>query len=227
MPSKFTIKEYVVDGYYHVYNRGVEKRTIFADEKDYTVFLRFLKEYLLPPDHPDLKKLKDIQMRRSPINCFDDISLLAFSLMPNHFHLFIKQKSEFGLIRFMKALMTNYVMYFNLRYNRVGPLFQGIYKAVRIDEEPYFLHLSRYLHLNPRHLLARDEPLHTYSYSSYPYYLGIKKADWLNVNEVLSFFETPKFPHPKGITDYQSFVEEYIYDEKEMLAELTLEEEEE
>lgn len=222
MPSKYSLKEYIEGGYYHVYNRGVNKEEIYKDAQDYVVFLRFLKEYLLPPDHPDLKKLQKLQIRRKPINCHEHIELLAFCLMPNHFHLFIKQKTETGLIPFMKALATNYSMYFNHKYRRIGPMFQGRYKAVQITSDQYFLHLSRYIHLNPLPLLARDSPLHIYPYSSYPYYLGTYQADWLHPEEVLAQFRSAKSSYSSDILSYESFVEEYKYNEVEILKTLTI-----
>lgn len=205
MPSKNTVKEYIKDGYYHIYNRGVNKTNIFRSKKDYIVFLRFLKEYLLPPKHPDLLTLQGLNPRRRPINCFNDIELIAYCLMSNHFHLFIRQKSDTGLKIFMQAFATNYVMYFNKKYKRVGPLFQGIYKAVLIDNEAYFLHISRYIHSNPRELLTRVQPLQDYPYSSYGNYLGKIKCDWLNTDIILSQFKNKK----RGKNSYQEFVEDF------------------
>lgn len=222
MPSKNTIKQYVEGGYYHIFNRGVEKRTIFLDKQDYIVFLRFLKEYLLPPDHPQLKRLQRINPRRHPANCHKDIDLIAYCLMPNHFHLFVKQKTPEGLKTFMKALSTNYVMYFNHKYERVGPLFQGIYKAALIEKEPYFLHITRYIHLNPKEILTRDQHLQDYPYSSYKYYLGINKPDWIKPIEILSLFRSSKSLFPKDILSYEVFVEKYEKDDKDILEETVL-----
>ncbi len=229
MPSKNTIKQYIEGGYYHIYNRGVEKRTIFIDHQDYSVFLRFLKEYLLPLNHPDLLKLKSLNKKRHPINCSSDIDLLSFCLMPNHFHLFIKQKTQQGIKSFMKALSTNYAMYFNYKYDRVGPLFQSIYKAALIEGESYFLHLSRYIHINPKEILDRDQPLHEYPYSSYLYFLQRKRADWIKPYEILALFRSPKSILPNDMFSYQSFVENYgskgsnSSDSSEFLGDLTLE----
>lgn len=223
MPSKNTVKLYVEGGYYHLYNRGVEKRIIFLDHQDYSVFLRFLKEYLLVPNHPDLINLRNSNNKRHPINCSSDIDLLAFCLMPNHFHLFIKQKTVRGIQNFVRALLTNFVMYFNHKYERVGPLFQGRYKAALIENESQFLHLSRYIHINPKNILSTDQVLSEYSYSSYPYYLGKKKADWIKTQEILAMFRSPKSIFPKDILSYESFVEDYIADDNEILGEYMLE----
>jgi len=226
MPAKHAIKCYVEGGYYHIYNRGVEKREIFIDKKDYSVFLRFLKEYLLPPDHKDLVEYQQLYPRRKPINCHDDIKLIAYCLMPNHFHLFIKQITHYGLKTFMKALLTNYVVYFNKRYNRVGHLFQGIYKGALIETEPYYIHISRYIHRNPLELHAGDHPLHEYPYSSYRYYLSGQSPDWIDINEILKFFSSSKSLLPSEILSYRHFVENYDNLDKkdiDILGELILE----
>jgi putative transposase len=138
MPSKNTLKEYEPGGYYHLYNRGVNKRLIFKDQKDYSTFLSYLQFYLSPP--PVLRG--DSSQDRLPIapskvlkNYYGEIELLAYCLMPNHFHLMVKQTTEYGINHFMRSLCTKYAHYFNARYNRVGHLFQDTYNAVRIKIE--------------------------------------------------------------------------------------------
>lgn len=205
MPGKNIVKELYEGAYYHVYNRGVAKQAIFEKREDYVVFLHYLKEYLLPLDYQDRVRLQGINPRRKAITLFGEVELLAYCLMPNHFHLMIKNISRQGLSRFMKALATNYVMYYNYKYNRVGPLFQGIYRAVEVRDEKYFTWISRYIHLNPRSLFARDQPLWSYEFSSYPAYLGLWKADWLNSDEIITMFSQTNTK-----SSYQNFVEEGV-----------------
>ena len=220
MPSKYSVKIFA-DGYvYHVYNRGVEKRNIFEDNEDRVVFLRFLKEYLLPPTHSELVELQGINPRRHPINCNGEVELLAYCLMPNHFHLLMRQIKHGGITKFMRALSTNYVMYFNHKYDRVGPLFQGIYKAILVDSEQYYLHISRYIHRNPLEIITRDQPLQAYSFSSYRDYLGLRNTDWLNVKDILSFFKKGDLFLPAKAFSYRDFVENYKTDEKSLLGDL-------
>ncbi|OFZ73568.1 MAG: hypothetical protein A3K03_11555 [Bdellovibrionales bacterium RIFOXYD1_FULL_44_7] len=194
MPCKNAIKQYVEGGYYHIYNRGVDKRSIFETEQDYAVFLQFLKEYLLPLNHPELEVLRELNPKRNPVNCASEIGLLAYCLMPNHFHLLVKQLTQDGLKTFMKALATNYVVYFNSKYDRVGPLFQGIYKAALVQSDSYLLQVSRYIHTNPAGLIAkdaRDHPLRglqSYPYSSYLVYSGQKRCEWVKPDEILAVF---------------------------------------
>lgn len=201
MPSKNRIKSYVEDGRYHIYNRGVEKRQIFQDRDDYTKFLYLLKVYLSPPD--ELQKeyplLKTHIVRN---NLYGEIDLLAFCLMPNHFHLLVKQKSKQGITKLMKQVLTAYSMHFNKRHERVGHLFQSRYKAALVDSDEYLLHLSRYIHLNP---IARGVSLEEFEWSSYLYYLGKRDAQWLNVKIIKEYFNDSK----KGFS-YKEFVEDHL-----------------
>lgn len=222
MPALNIVKLYVENGYYHVYNRGVEKRDIFLDEQDYVVFLRFLKEYLLPPSHPDLIALQGINPRRKPKNFHEEIVLYAYCLMPNHFHLFVKQVTLTGLKEFMRAVATNYSMYFNHKYHRVGPLFQGNYKASLILDDIYFLHITRYIHANPGDL-ARVGPLQEYQWSSYKFYLKGEGPTWLEVKEIANMFRSSGTLFPNDILSYQSFVEGYDGNDEELLGRMRLE----
>lgn len=226
MPTKNVRKNYLENGYYHLYNRGVEKRIIFQDDQDYKVFLSYLKLYLEPPNPPK-ERLVNINntifatIERPLKNFNNEISLLAYCLMPNHFHLLVKQKSLKGIASFTQSLLTKYSTYFNKRYERVGPLFQGVYKAVSIDEENYLLHLSRYIHLNPTHD-AKVRPLRS-TYSSYGDYLGERKTGWLNTELILSFFKNSRKVGYVNALSYQSFVEDSQNDPQETLGSLTLE----
>ena len=223
MPARNTLKIYVENGFYHIYNRGVEKRTIFEDEQDYKVFLKNLKEILSPPDLSIMNTIFSLRGQsykavKTPLkNYTTEIDLCAFCLMPNHFHLLIRQDKKTSLEGFMRALMTRYSMYFNKRYKRVGSLFQGRYKAVLIENEEYLLHLSRYIHTNPSE--------HTNdlvnAYSSYADYLKLRDTSWVKPSFVLSFFNQSTLPGFKKLT-YQKFVECDETDSSRVLEGLTL-----
>src|SRR3990167_1140118 len=135
VPPRHRTKEYSEDGCYHVYNRGVEKRLIFQDQQDYGVVLFYLKEYLLPKDKEALmQKLgnpstpyheKDSILKALRLNNFSgEITLLAYCLMPNHFHFFLKQKNPNSMDKFIQSIGTRYSMYVNRKYKRVGSLYQ-------------------------------------------------------------------------------------------------------
>ena len=230
MPAKNVLKPYIEDGCYHIYNRGVEKRTIFQDDQDYKVFLNYLKNCLEPPVKPEEKKIKIgntvfTKLERLAKNFYQQIELLVYCLMPNHFHLLVKQKSPRSIESFTRSLLTRHSTYFNKRYSRVGSLFQGTYKAILVEDENYLLHLSRYIHLNPSYHNkdVKDTPLHLY-YSSYGDYLGFRKSKWVKTGLILPFFKSAQKTHLKDILSYQSFVENYLQDPAELLGELTLEE---
>jgi len=144
---------------YHIYNRGVEKRNIFLDDKDRFRFIHDLFEFNDETPAANiyykLNKLLEFQsyevkprkIEREPRKTL--INILAFCLMPNHFHLLLQQKKENGIVKFMQKLGTGYTMSFNQKYERSGSLFQGTYKAVLIEKDSHFIHLPYYIHLNP------------------------------------------------------------------------------
>ena len=226
MPRKHSLKIYVENGYYHIYNRGVEKRDVFLDDQDYRVFLHLLKYYLSPSKdklkHP-LSNLPNYKITRPrPLkNLYGEVELLAYCLMPNHFHLLLKQITKDGMKKLMLKLTTTYSMYFNKRYDRVGYLFQGNYKAILITKDEYLLHLSRYIHLNPIELTGAT-PV-SYRYSSYPNYLALKNTNWVKPNFILNFFKTDKMI--VGLLHYPSykeFVEDKTQDIRDVLGDLTI-----
>lgn len=227
MPARNSLKQYVKNGYYHLYNRGVEKRKIFQDEQDFAVFLSYLKEYLLPKDQKKLNeklsspnispKERDKVLKSLRMNNFaEEITLLAYCLMPNHFHLFLKQKNAESIDRFMQSLATRYTAYFNKKYKRVGSLYQGVYKAVLVTSEKQFLHLSRYIHQQALVLKLQGETLQELQPCSYSEYLGRRRAEWIHPEEILAYFnrENPKL-------SYENFIKQN--DEGELLQEIILE----
>ncbi len=195
MPSRNVVREYAPDNYYHVYNRGVEKRVVFLDDQDYTVFLGLLKRYL-----GEGKRDKKTRKKFPKLN--NEVQLLAYCLMPNHFHLLFYQTTTDGVSRLMRRLTTGYVMYFNGRYNRVGGLFQGPYKASRITAEGYLHHISRYIHLNP-------EEYSLWPYSSFRYYARPQTSpSWLNTHQILAMYNDNHQEYVEFVRLYQDTARE-------------------
>ena len=236
MPAKNRIKEYLEGGYYHLYNRGVNKNEIFTSELDYNVFLNYLKQYLLPIDKELLKKnlaeatncvekekaLSQFKLR----NFSEEITMLAFCLMPNHFHFLVKQKSAGGIDNFMNSIGTRYTMYFNKKHQRIGPLYQGVYKAVLVKNENQFLHLSRYIHKQA--LRTKGQAFRAWQPSSYPVYAGAAAAaerrplKWVKPEELLAYFSktNPRlsyaaFVNEINIGDSLSFVSKVALEDVE------------
>ncbi len=198
---------FVENKIYHIYNRGVEKRDIFLDDKDRLRFVHDLFEFNDENPAPNLtyhlvykkEQSKEVQLpniiKREPRKLL--VEILIFTLMPNHFHLILKQKGERGIIKFMQKLGTGYTNYFNKKYERVGSLFQGRFKAVLISEEAHFIHLPFYIHTNPlgsplgssTSLNSSLDFLRKYQWSSFPDYIGRKNFPSVTSRELfLDFF---------------------------------------
>ena len=149
--------QFSTDAFYHIYNRGVEKRNIFLDKADYFRFIHDLFEFNDEAAAPNffykLPSLKTYEVQphksRGAYKRKLLVEIIAFCLMQNHFHFLIRQKVDNGIVRFMQKLGTGYTMYFNKKYQRVGGLFQGRFKAVLIEKQAHFLYLPHYIHLNP------------------------------------------------------------------------------
>jgi putative transposase len=153
--------------FYHVYNRGTDKRTIFLDDQDFARFLQSMVEFntLVPVGGLFVNSFRKTQLRgrTSKLNEGMEkeeklVEVVAYCLNPNHFHFILKQVSEKGVEKFMQRLGTGYTMYFNHKYERTGALFQGKFKAVHVDSNEYLLHVSAYVNLNNRvHKLGGED----------------------------------------------------------------------
>jgi len=148
---------FVVDEYYHIYNRGTDKRDIFLDSQDYERFLRIL--YLCNTNKPIV--VRDIPIGETyGFNREETIvDIGAYCLMKNHFHLLMREKIEGGISLFMKKISTAYSMYFNSKYKRSGRLTEGVFKAVHSADDQQLQYLFAYIHLNPLKFL--DPQWHT------------------------------------------------------------------
>lgn len=198
MPSRNILKIDTDTTYYHIYARGTNKQAIFTDDKDYAVFLNLLKRYLSP------QPIRDAFGRGYP-HLYASLDLLAYCLMPNHFHLLIYQIESGSMQTLMRGVMTSYSRYFNHKYKRTGPLFESRYKASTIDTEGYLHHISRYIHLNPK-------DWQRYKYSSINAYLKGHNQPWLKTSKILGLFND-------DMTKYAVFIQDYE-DHKSMLDEI-------
>ncbi len=133
--------------YYHIYNRGVDKRTIFQDKNDLALILSYLKKFNTIESFGGLRKLR-FKGRGSTSHSDGLVEIIAFCLNPNHFHMILKPLVEGGIEKFMQKIATGYTMYFNEKYERSGSLFEGRYKAKHINSNEYLLYLGAYVNLN-------------------------------------------------------------------------------
>ncbi len=187
MPYRVT--PFVNDGYYHLFNRGVEKRVIFSNERDYQRFLETLYYYQFSGPKPQFStrdRFKTNDFRNNP----KIIEIICYCLMPNHFHLLIKQLKDRGIQEFMQKVINSYTKYYNTKHTRVGHLFQGAFKAVSVEHEEQLLHVSRYIHLNP-YAGGLTNHLEEYPYSSYPHYIGLSQDKLCESEIVLNLFKRP------------------------------------
>lgn len=144
---------------YHIFNRGAHKQRIFIDESDYRRFL--LTMYLANHSEPvSVRNVVCSKKYREPFSEFATdkslVHVLAYALMPNHFHMIVRQQSEGGISKFAKKLFVGYSMYFNIRREHSGVLFQGRFQSRHIDSEDYFRWSFSYVHLNPLELKFSD-----------------------------------------------------------------------
>jgi putative transposase len=218
---------------YHIYNRGVEKRKVFLDGQDRFRFIHDLYEFndedpVLPanirlsarrPSQAQCLEVEPLNIRKKRKLLVD---ILVWCLMPNHFHLLIRQRKDNGIVLFMQKLGTGYTMYFNQKYHRVGPLFQGRFKAVLVENDNYLLHLSRYIHLNPIELIEPNWKvngisalskcnrfLEKYRFSSYLDYINKKNFPSITERGLINqYFKDTK--------EYKKFMVEYILPDEDI-----------
>lgn len=188
MPGKNLQRNFTEHGYYHVYNRGIDKQKIFLDAQDYKYFTSLFSRHLS-------KKLQSDRYGRDYKWLRPKVDILAYCWMPSHFHLLVYQKEDpRALVELMSSIGTAYTMYFNKKYKRRGPLFESNYRASLILDDSYFAHISRYIHLNP-------SDYKNWHYSSLSQYLGKASEEWVEPSYIANDF-TPK--------EYEEFVDDYL-----------------
>jgi len=227
--------QFANDQYYHIYNRGVDKRQIFLQDKYYHRFIHDLYEF------NDLNIVTNVNWRFNDIQHYGSpapivkkerkrlVDIVCFCLMPNHFHLILKQLIDNGISKFMHKLGTGYVNYFNEVQDRTGVLFEGRFKSILIENDEYLMHLSRYIHLNCIDLIDpkwkengikkwgnANEFLGSYKWSSYLDYIGKDNVPSVISNEfLLGYFDNRKA--------YSQFVVNWMHDDMNYIKDLTLE----
>lgn len=205
MPIRIT--PLINEQYYHIFNRGINKQPIFLDRRDYRRALEIFEFYHFAKTPVRYSKfLQNSPVERGKIleelrkNSSRRVEPISFCLMPNHFHFLIKQNVENGISRFMADFQNSYTRYFNVKHEKIGPLLQGQFKAVRVEDENQLLHLSRYIHLNPHtsYLMRTVEELVNYQWSSFPGFLNLSQNNICSTTEILTYF--------KKSDDYRNFV---------------------
>lgn len=215
MPGRET--PLVTGGIYHIVNRGVASQQIFSCQRHYQRTLEIILYYQnrKPPLRYSYFSSLPQSLRAeklSQLNKQKDflVEILAYCLMPNHFHFLLKQSVDNGISNYLSKFSNSYTRYFNSKHNRVGPLLQGKFKSVQIASEEQLLHLSRYIHLNPYSsgIVKHLKDLNQYPYSSLPEYLGLNDNHFCSKDMILSYF--------KSKNSYQNFVFNQAYAQKDL-----------
>ena len=215
---------FVLGEFYHVYNRGVDKRIIFNSQEDYKRFIILLYlcnssenirlDYLIGFQKKKYSELLDLDVSEKIV------SIGAWCLMPNHFHLVLKEEVEGGISKFMGKLCTAYSMYFNNKNDRKGPLFSGRFKSKNASNDKYLKHLFGYIHLNPLGIVLPkwEEELKDsgglidtgirhltgYKFSSFQEYIGIYRPECsiINKDAFIDYFKDAK--------SFKDFINSYL-----------------
>ena len=216
---------FVTGEYYHIYNRGIDKRIIFKSEADYKRFLMLLYvsnsntesfrlDNLINQQHKTFQEIFALNREQQLV------SIGTWCAMPNHFHLLVRQEVDGGITKFMKKLGTAYAMYFNIKYQRQGALFGGLFKSKLIDNKDLYLkHLFAYINLNPLEIKFPDWEkkiknsfpimaifLEKYQYSSYFDLIGGKRTE----KDILSLKNFPAYFQEDN--SFKEFINSYLID---------------
>src|SRR3989344_2870913 len=191
----------VVLGYdqiYHVLNRGIDRQTIFKTKWEYKRAIATLKYYRfsnLPikfsqllnlPDEQEQQIIKELIQKDEKL-----VEIIAYCLMPNHFHFMLKQVRDNGISKFIANFTNSYTKYFNTKHERKGHLFEGQFKAILVETEEQLIHLSRYIHLNPvSSFIIEAKNIENYEWSSLSEYLGSSNESLCFKEIILNSFST-------------------------------------
>lgn len=200
MPYRTT--PFINEGFYHIYNRGVEKRQIFMEDSDYQRFLRIIYYYQFSGPKPRFsthKRFKNKDFSSNP----KIVEIICYCLMSNHFHLLLKQLKDNGIQEFLSKITNSYTKYFNTKYKRVGPLVQGQFKAVPVETNEQLAHLSRYIHLNP-FVAGITKDWGQFQYSSISEFIGNAMFP-ICVSEYITSLFPNQAKYKSFITDHQSY----------------------
>ena len=202
--------QFAPNSYYHICNRSNDEGVIFLDEKDYTRFLFLILFYQASLPFFNIGRQTSYFVKHRMFNISPEIvervttrrrvGLNAFTIMPNHFHLFLQEKQAGGISHYLQRVQNGYAKYFNTKYRKRGHLFQGAFRAIPVETDKQLLYLSSYIHRNPRDLQKWKDKERIYPWSSYQDCIGKNRwGELLKPNIFLDQFSTPK--------SYETFVE--------------------
>lgn len=211
MPMRVTA--FAPNEHYHLCVRGNNKQIIFHSRADRARLLFLILHLQSEESFPNIRRAADGYLKKgswdiseslvSDIVASRYVALEAFSFMDNHLHLAVREEQERGIVRYMQRVLNAYAKYLNTKYETVGHVFQGPYRAVHIEDNDQLLYLSTYIHRNPRELLGVAGKEHRYEWSSYQDYIGPNRfGDLLDCSLVLEQFASAR--------EYREFVDSSI-----------------
>lgn len=217
-----------IGGILHVYNRGIDKRKIYSDTRGYQRFidsLGYCLQYNYPYSrHQEQLKQAVTEESRNELRLIHEhfhkyksplCKIIAYTLMPNHFHLLLEETCAGGIVLFIQKILNSFTKYFNKRNERNGSLFQGPYKSTLVESNEQLLHLSRYIHINPvaAKIIFVNQVVE-YVWSSLPEFIDLKQVEFIDPSIILSQFKSPQEYLEFVIAEYRVDEEAYILEEK-------------
>lgn len=176
---------------YHVFNRSVMGAPIFEGKKEAEFFLGATEYYMHEKPPVKFSLYRTRPQAFFPLEQGKLVSLLAYCIMPNHFHFLLRQENDGGIQSLIRKTSSSFAHYYGLKHHVRGHIFEGNFKAVHIESNEQLLHVSRYIHLNPVTAYITEDP-QEYQYSSYILYLDKKKrGSFVETADVLSQFRSP------------------------------------
>lgn len=197
MPGRIT--PIITGEIYHVFNRGNNRQSTFTDKRNYRraieciSFYHFAKPPMRLSKFLRLEQVKQQEVLIALKKSERIAQIFCYCLMPNHFHFLLKQMKEGGIAKFLSNFQNSYTRYFNTRHKRDGSLFLDQFKAVRIETDEQFIHVSRYIHLNPYtgYVVKSFKDLEKYPWSSFGDYLNSEINSFIDKDQILGFFRKP------------------------------------
>jgi len=189
----------ITDQIYHVFNRSVAGQIIFRNSREYKLFIELVEYY----------SFSDVRLRFSHytrleknvrIQTLDElyksskrlVNVYAFCVMPNHYHILVKQNVDNGISDFIRKLQGSYAHYLNIKTKRAGSVYQSPFKGSLIEYDEQFIHVARYIHINPltSYLLDKKDKLKSYTWNSYRDYIGVDSRKFIKKNKLLNYFNS-------------------------------------
>lgn len=183
---------------YHVFNRSVGKEIIFSNKRnlqhsldliDYYRFVQAMRYSQFQILTKDFKKAYENNFRKQ----YPLVEIYSYAFMPTHYHFLLKQLQDGGIVTFIRILQNSFAKYFNIRNDRHGPVFQGTFKAKRVESNEEFLHISRYIHLNPvTSFIIDSDELSQYLWTSFHLYVKGSSNTFVQMSKILGMFKSRK-----------------------------------